>query len=127
MPTSSEKSNNTSPTAASAGMDLNGAAAIEACRQIRERMSEFAATLFADTKAGRPAAAEHIRFADGKVFDDRNPREFHDFGPFCSRALGNGSTWVLAGSSLRRGSNSTATRTADHLSTISRPARQWQK
>lgn len=86
MPTSSEKSNNTSPTAASAGMDLNGAAALEACRQIKERMTAFAATLFADAKAGRPAAIEHIRFADGKVFDNRNPKKSHEFGPFCNLA-----------------------------------------
>ena len=33
MPTSTEKNNNTSPTAASAGTDLNGAAAVDACRQ----------------------------------------------------------------------------------------------
>ena len=36
MATSTEKNNNTSPTAASAGTDLNGAAAIDACRQIQD-------------------------------------------------------------------------------------------
>ncbi len=34
MPTSTEKNNNTSPTAASASTDLNGAAALDACHQI---------------------------------------------------------------------------------------------
>jgi xanthine dehydrogenase large subunit len=36
---------NTSATAASAGTDLNGAAVADACRQIRERLAEVAATL----------------------------------------------------------------------------------
>lgn len=83
MPTSSEKSNNTSPTAASAGMDLNGAAALEACRQIKERMAAFAAALFADPKAGLPPSAEHMRFADGRIFDSRNPQLSREFGEFC--------------------------------------------
>jgi len=86
MPTSSEKSNNTSPTAASAGMDLNGAAALEACRQIKERMRAFAARLFADPKAGQGPSVEHIRFADGKIFDDRRPERQHEFGKFCDLA-----------------------------------------
>ncbi len=43
MPTSTEKNNNTSPTAASAGTDLNGAAAVKACRKIRRRLAEYAA------------------------------------------------------------------------------------
>ena len=36
MATSTEKNINTSPTAASAGTDLNGAAAVNACRQIKD-------------------------------------------------------------------------------------------
>ena len=47
MPTSTEKNNNTSPTAASAGTDLNGAAAVNACRKIRSRLAEYAARIFA--------------------------------------------------------------------------------
>ena len=46
MTTSTEKSNNTSPTAASAGTDLNGSAAVIACCEIRDRMIEFAADHF---------------------------------------------------------------------------------
>src|SRR6185503_9127844 len=42
-PTSTEKNNNTSPTAASSGTDLNGAAAADACRRLRCRIAEFAA------------------------------------------------------------------------------------
>jgi len=39
MPTSTEKNNNTSATAASSGADLNGSAAADACRKIRARMA----------------------------------------------------------------------------------------
>jgi xanthine dehydrogenase large subunit len=38
MPTSTEKNNNTSATAASSGADLNGKAALDACRRIRARL-----------------------------------------------------------------------------------------
>lgn len=38
MPTSTEKNHNTSPTAASSGSDINGAAALHACNKIRARM-----------------------------------------------------------------------------------------
>jgi xanthine dehydrogenase large subunit len=42
MPTSTEKNNNTSATAASSASDLNGGAAVDACRKIRQRLVEFA-------------------------------------------------------------------------------------
>jgi xanthine dehydrogenase large subunit len=42
MPTRTDKNANTSPTAASAGTDLNGAAALLAARKIKRRMSELA-------------------------------------------------------------------------------------
>ena len=38
MPTSTEKNNNTSATAASSAADLNGSAAVDACRKIKERL-----------------------------------------------------------------------------------------
>ncbi|HEV7238056.1 MAG TPA: xanthine dehydrogenase molybdopterin binding subunit [Thermoanaerobaculia bacterium] len=41
MPTSTEKNNNTSATAASSGADLNGKAAVDACRRIRARLDEM--------------------------------------------------------------------------------------
>src|SRR5262249_13397527 len=47
MTTSTEKNHNTSPTAASAGTDLNGAAAVRACDAIRGRLAEVAARRFA--------------------------------------------------------------------------------
>ena len=46
MATSTDKNANTSPTAASSGTDLNGAAALLACRQIKARLSQLAEKLF---------------------------------------------------------------------------------
>ncbi|HVS65432.1 MAG TPA: xanthine dehydrogenase molybdopterin binding subunit [Thermoanaerobaculia bacterium] len=67
MPTSTEKNNNTSPTAASASTDLNGTAAVRACEQIRSRMAGLAARLL---KAGDDEqAAARLRFADGAIRD----------------------------------------------------------
>jgi xanthine dehydrogenase large subunit len=43
MPTSTERNINTSPTAASASTDLNGAAAVRASREIKGRLSKFIA------------------------------------------------------------------------------------
>ncbi|MDQ6802503.1 MAG: molybdopterin-dependent oxidoreductase [Acidobacteriota bacterium] len=40
MATSTEKNNNTSATAASSGADLNGSAAVDACRKIKARLME---------------------------------------------------------------------------------------
>jgi xanthine dehydrogenase large subunit len=40
LPTSTERNHNTSPTAASASTDLNGTAAVRACRQIKERLQK---------------------------------------------------------------------------------------
>lgn len=46
MPTSTDKNANTSPTAASSGTDLNGAAALLAVRKIKYRLSQLALRLF---------------------------------------------------------------------------------
>jgi xanthine dehydrogenase large subunit len=58
--TATDKVANTSATAASAGTDLNGMAAADACRVIRRRLTLFAAA----TRGGTPDA---IRFAGGRV------------------------------------------------------------
>jgi xanthine dehydrogenase large subunit len=47
MPTSTERNTNTSPTAASSGTDLNGAAAVLATRKIKFRLSHIAQYLLA--------------------------------------------------------------------------------
>ncbi len=46
LATATDKSANTSPTAASSGTDLNGSAAVKACEEIRDRLSRLAAHLF---------------------------------------------------------------------------------
>ncbi|WP_207476275.1 xanthine dehydrogenase molybdopterin binding subunit [Arenibaculum pallidiluteum] len=60
MATSTGKVPNTSPTAASSGTDLNGAAALRAAREIRNRMTLFLAEHFAEP-------AESVAFRDGIV------------------------------------------------------------
>jgi xanthine dehydrogenase large subunit len=59
--TSTAKVPNTSPTAASSGSDLNGMAALDACRQIKARMTEVAADHF-----GAPAG--EIVFDSNRVY-----------------------------------------------------------
>jgi xanthine dehydrogenase large subunit len=71
MPTSTEKNHNTSPTAASASTDLNGTAAVRACEQIRARLAVVAANRFVID--GLEASPEYVDFADGFVFDRRDP------------------------------------------------------
>lgn len=79
MATSSEKSNNTAPTAASAGTDLNGNAAAVACRKIRERLAEFAAKLLG-------TAMGDIVFEGGEVFAKGNPTKKMTFAELTQKA-----------------------------------------
>jgi xanthine dehydrogenase large subunit len=86
MPTSTEKNNNTSPTAASASTDLNGAAAVRACRAIKRRLRRFAASRLANAAAGLAASSAHIQFRDGHVLDSRRPDKKIPIGQLCSEA-----------------------------------------
>jgi xanthine dehydrogenase large subunit len=86
MATSTEKNNNTSPTAASAGTDLNGAAAVNACRQIKARLAEYAARRFASAELGLTDSPEHVVFENGAVHDARHPQQRLEFGEFCAAA-----------------------------------------
>ena len=86
MPTSTEKNNNTSPTAASASTDLNGAAAVRACKAIKRRLKRFAAQRLADTAAGIAPSSAHIQFCDSYVFDSRRPDRRVPFGELCGAA-----------------------------------------
>ncbi len=86
MPTSTEKNNNTSPTAASAGTDHNGAAAIDACRQIKSRLAAYAASLLASAEEGLVESPTHIVFAEGKVSDARRPEKRIAFGKLAAQA-----------------------------------------
>ncbi|MBF0286899.1 MAG: xanthine dehydrogenase molybdopterin binding subunit [SAR324 cluster bacterium] len=75
MPTSTEKNNNTSPTAASAGTDLNGLAAMDACQKIRAGLIGLASRHFASVNEGLAPAPECIRLEGGYVFDERLPHK----------------------------------------------------
>ncbi len=86
MATSTEKNHNTSPTAASASTDLNGAAALVACQEIKARLRKFAAEHLADSESGLDASPEHICFADGNVHDDRRPQVRIPFEQLCADA-----------------------------------------
>ncbi|HJV85173.1 MAG TPA: xanthine dehydrogenase molybdopterin binding subunit [Noviherbaspirillum sp.] len=67
--TDTSKVANTSATAASTGADLNGKAAQDAARQIRERLAAFAA----QTAQVDPSA---VRFADNHVYVNSVPESF---------------------------------------------------
>jgi xanthine dehydrogenase large subunit len=71
LATSTEKNNNTSPSAASASTDLNGTAALRACQSLRERLIPIAMQLLIQAGA-RPAHTE-VHFRNGGVFDPREP------------------------------------------------------
>ena len=73
MPTSTEKNNNTSPTAASASTDLNGTAAVRACAALRQRLAEVAARHFASAEDGLEVSPPYVEYAEGSVFDRRRP------------------------------------------------------
>jgi xanthine dehydrogenase small subunit len=101
MPTSTDKVPNTSATAASAGTDLNGAAAKNACEILRARLAPIAMALLKTAAANKPehppepdvtrgsspddeataqmrdtihkSGEENLFFADGFVFNQQNP------------------------------------------------------
>jgi xanthine dehydrogenase molybdopterin binding subunit/xanthine dehydrogenase small subunit len=72
MPTSTDKVPNTSATAASCGTDLNGAAVVNACQILRERLVPVARSLLKN-KLGRAPAAADLLFAKGAVYDRKRP------------------------------------------------------
>jgi xanthine dehydrogenase large subunit len=86
MPTSTEKNANTSPTAASAGTDLNGAAALDACRTIRRRLAAWAARRFALPDRGLTESPADVVFTGGEVHDRRAPAERISFAELCAAA-----------------------------------------
>jgi xanthine dehydrogenase large subunit len=67
--TDTQKIANTSATAASTGSDLNGKAAQDAARQIRERLAAFAAGQWG-------GSAAEVRFAGGQVWVQGRPQAF---------------------------------------------------
>jgi xanthine dehydrogenase large subunit len=79
--TATDKNNNTSPTAASSGTDLNGAAAVDACRRLRERMAEVAANML-----GGDSTAASVRFENNVVFDANRPEKRLAFADVAKQA-----------------------------------------
>ncbi len=80
MPTRTDKVPNTSATAASAGTDLNGAAVLDACGQLLQRLTPVAAALL-DCD---PAA---VRFSDGMACAEGTDRSV-DFARVCKPPTG---------------------------------------
>ena len=64
MPTRTDKIPNTSATAASASTDLNGAAVLDACEQLKRRLAPVAAGLI-------QCDEDQIRFGNGTVFSSK--------------------------------------------------------
>ncbi len=73
MPTSTEKNNNTSATAASSATDLNGSAAVDACQKIRKGLTDLAAHHIATKVADILPAPDSVRWEGGYIFDRRRP------------------------------------------------------
>ncbi len=79
MSTRTDKVPNTSATAASAGADLNGAAVVDACSQLRGRLAEVAASMLAcDSSA--------LEFSHGQVFPRGQESAAISFARVCEAA-----------------------------------------
>lgn len=79
------RTGNASPTAASTGSDLNGGAALDAVRQIKARLSQVALKILY-AKGVTAIDAEHLQFADSKIFDSRKPEIALDFAGLVQQA-----------------------------------------
>jgi len=79
MTTSTEKNHNTSATAASAGTDLNGSAALLASEKIKKRLACCALDHFTEAKAEWSPSTDRntdiIEFKDGWVINKEKPKE----------------------------------------------------
>lgn len=104
MPTSTEKNHNTSPTAASAGTDLNARAALVAAERIRERIAKVALRLSAIPEAQWPSRTaglgtmpeielsdamdtSSVCFEDGVVFEKGARDRAIPFAKLCREAF----------------------------------------
>jgi xanthine dehydrogenase molybdopterin binding subunit/xanthine dehydrogenase small subunit len=85
MTTATDKVPNTSATAASSGSDLNGAAARNACAELRTRLVPFANKLLRE-RFGSSADAGDLRFENAAVFSTSNPSEALAFEEVVERA-----------------------------------------
>jgi xanthine dehydrogenase large subunit len=75
MPTRTDKNPNTSPTAASSGTDLNGAAAVIAAEKIRGRLEQMAVFLLKISREKWPSKVAPLNTADEIVITDQRPKE----------------------------------------------------
>lgn len=106
MTTSTEKNANTSPTAASSGTDINGAAAVHACRKIKHRLASLTLQLakippenWANKTAGlgtmpeisvsEGTDSESCIFSDGKVYPKADQTAAIPFATLISEAYFN--------------------------------------
>ncbi|HOU54190.1 MAG TPA: xanthine dehydrogenase molybdopterin binding subunit [Myxococcota bacterium] len=71
--TSTRRVANMSPTAASTGADLNGAAVRRACLDIQARLRAVAAPMLGRGESPQACSPEDVRFQGGRVFDVRFP------------------------------------------------------
>ncbi|WP_053333577.1 xanthine dehydrogenase molybdopterin binding subunit [Gemmatimonas phototrophica] len=83
MATSTDKNHNTSPTAASASTDLNGAAAVQAATTVRDRLARWALQQWAP---GTDAPTSRVSFAHGLLFDHEYPERRIPFADACAAA-----------------------------------------
>ena len=79
MPTRTDKVPNTSATAASASADLNGAAVLDACAQLKQRLAPVAARLL-------ECHAAQVRFAGDQVFRETAEDSAVPFRQVCEAA-----------------------------------------
>ena len=86
METSTEKNNNTAPTAASAGTDLNGMAAADACSRLKQRLAEVASRMFANSLQNLEANEADVIFEKGLVWDQRHPNKKIKFAEVVNQA-----------------------------------------
>ncbi len=71
MITSTEKNNNTSPSAASASTDLNGTAAKDACQKIKTRLIEFASNYLVKDNSEHKPSINAIEWTYDGIYDKR--------------------------------------------------------
>jgi len=96
MPTSTEKNSNTSPTAASSGTDINGAAALDACNKIIARLKAcFVAYHRLKTKTtseleiNLQESTTHIKLKNGELVNSSNTNQRISFYQLLSIAYQN--------------------------------------
>lgn len=71
--TNTSKVPNTSPTAASSGTDLNGAAVRNAIETLKSRIAECVAAIFNEKNPTAQTSKDDIRFERDMIFDQKHP------------------------------------------------------